>query len=149
MVLTKVMIKTAQRRVPTRPIDDTPRRPASDATFTIVPAPAARMRATASCITKRAPKRFTRSMAVRSSARSSRTAYCPSEEGAAPTGDMADLIAALQSNREMSYDSSATPNATEQALLAKVAELGKNAKSEAEITAALLALGAPVAPSGY
>lgn len=71
------------------------------------------------------------------------------EPGAGPTGDMAELLAALQNNREMSYDSSATVNATEQVLLAKLEELGKNVKSEAEITAALRALGAPVAAPGY
>lgn len=71
------------------------------------------------------------------------------ESGTKPTGDMADLLTALQNSRDMSLDSSATPNATEQALLAKVAELGNNVHSEAEITAALRALGAPVAASGY
>lgn len=62
---------------------------------------------------------------------------------------MKALLDALANNRELSQDSSSTPDATEQTRLAQLAELGRNVKSESEITAALLAMGAPVAAPGY
>ena len=62
--------------------------------------------------------------------------------------DYGEILAALQANRELSVDAQDTPNKSEQALLGVLAELGRTAKSEADITNALKALGAPIT-SGY
>lgn len=73
------------------------------------------------------------------------------ESATAPSpasGDYAAVLAALQANSAMGQESSATQNAQEQVLLGKLSELGQNVKSEADITAALRALGAPVV-TGY
>lgn len=71
------------------------------------------------------------------------------EQASGPTDGMKALLDALANNRELSQDSSATADASEQTRLAQLAELGKSVKSESEITAALIAMGAPVSAPGY